>query len=146
MMPLSGLVEMALFSNPAACFSSSGVSDGTQSCPSYSPALISLLQSVQFTRTSGSRRSITPGACLTWEGTKGPSSEQQGQFTAPVAAIHSWRHLTHTSAPHCSSSGCERMLEHSAHFSSFNINWLFMLAKGGLGSRKRTGGGAIFSR
>ena len=98
------------------------------------------LQSVQCTRTSDSR-SITPGA----RETKGPSSEQQGQFTTPVAAIHSWRHLAHTSAPHCSSDGCDRMLEHSAHFSSFNINWLFMLPKGGLGSHKRTGG-AIFSR
>ncbi|KAL5517843.1 hypothetical protein EMCRGX_G003471 [Ephydatia muelleri] len=47
MMPLSGLVEMALFSNPAACFSSSG--------------------SVQCTKTSDSSRSITPGAGLTWE-------------------------------------------------------------------------------
>eukprot|EP00731_Ephydatia_muelleri_P013831 Em0007g1141a len=126
MMPLSGLVEMALFSNPAACFSSSG--------------------SVQCTKTSDSSRSITPGAGLTWEETKGPPSEQQGQFTAPDAAIHSWRHLAHTSAPHSSSSGCERMLEHTAHFSSFSINWLFTLAKGGLGSCKRTGGGAIFSR
>ena len=34
MMPFSGLVDMALFSNPAACFVPSGVSDGTQSCPS----------------------------------------------------------------------------------------------------------------
>ena len=34
MMALSGLVEMALFSNPAACFSSSGVSVGTHSCSS----------------------------------------------------------------------------------------------------------------
>ena len=85
-----------------------------------------------------------PGALLTWEETKGPSSEQQGQFTAPDAAIHSWRHLAHICAP---PSGCERMLEHNAHFSSFNINWLFMLAKGGLGSHKRTtGGGAVFSR
>eukprot|EP00731_Ephydatia_muelleri_P038287 Em0707g1a len=62
-MPLSGLVEMALFSNPAACFSSSG--------------------SVKCTKTSDSSRSITPGAGLTWEETKGPPSEQQGQFTAP---------------------------------------------------------------
>ena len=33
MMALSGLVEMALFSNPAACFFS-GVSVGTHSCSS----------------------------------------------------------------------------------------------------------------
>eukprot|EP00731_Ephydatia_muelleri_P014679 Em0008g399a len=78
--------------------------------------------------------------------TKGPPSEQQEQFTAPDAAVHSQRHLVHTSVPHCSSSGCERMLELTAHFSSFSINWLFMLSKGGLGSCKRTGGGAIFSR
>eukprot|EP00731_Ephydatia_muelleri_P011164 Em0006g58a len=99
MMPLSGLVEVALFSNPAACFSSSG------------------------------QQEYHIGAGLTWEETKGPPSELQGQFTAPDAAIHSWRHLVHTSAPHSSSSGCERMLEHTAHFSSFSINWLFMLAK-----------------
>eukprot|EP00731_Ephydatia_muelleri_P005564 Em0002g1740a len=66
--------------------------------------------------------------------TKGPPSEQQEQFTAPDAAVHSQRHLVHTSVPHCSSSGCERMLELTAHFSSFSINWLFMLSKGGLGS------------
>ncbi|KAL5500745.1 hypothetical protein EMCRGX_G012345 [Ephydatia muelleri] len=101
MMPLSGLVEVALFSNPAACFSSSG------------------------------QQEYHIGAGLTWEETKGPPSELQGQFTAPDAAIHSWRHLVHTSAPHSSSSGCERMLEHTAHFSSFSINWLFMLAKAG---------------
>eukprot|EP00731_Ephydatia_muelleri_P015091 Em0008g811a len=71
---------------------------------------------------------------MTWEETKGTPSEQQGQFIAPDAAIHSWRHLTHTSAPQCSSSGCERMLEHTAHFSSFSMNWLFTLSKGGLGS------------
>ena len=35
----------------------------------------------------------------------------------------------HTNAPHWISCGCERMLEHSAHSSSYNINWLFMLAK-----------------
>ena len=44
---------------------------------------------------------------------KGPSSEQQGQFSAPVAATHSTMHLVHTSALHGSSSGCVRRLEHS---------------------------------
>ena len=49
------------------------------------------------------------------------------------------------------SSGYERMLEHNAHFSSFSIDQtgidrLLALAKGGLGSLWRTGGGAIFSR
>eukprot|EP00731_Ephydatia_muelleri_P004646 Em0002g822a len=92
MMSLSGLVEMAHFSNPAACFSSG-------------------------------QQEYHIGAGLTWEETKGPPSEQQGQFTALDAAIHFWRHLAHTSAPHCSSSVCERMLEHTAHFSSFSINW-----------------------
>ncbi|KAL5459832.1 hypothetical protein EMCRGX_G033214 [Ephydatia muelleri] len=33
------------------------------------------------------------GADLMWEETKGPPSEQQGQFTALDAAIHFWRHL-----------------------------------------------------
>eukprot|EP00731_Ephydatia_muelleri_P000854 Em0001g854a len=93
MMSLSGLVEMAHFSNPTAFFSFSG------------------------------QQEYQIGAGLTWEETKGPPSEQQGQFTALDAAIHFWRHLAHTSAPHCSSSGCERMLEHTAHFSSFSINW-----------------------
>eukprot|EP00731_Ephydatia_muelleri_P017577 Em0010g675a len=37
--------------------------------------------------------------------------------------------LEDTSAPHCSSSCCERMLEHTAHFSSFSMNWLFTLPK-----------------
>eukprot|EP00731_Ephydatia_muelleri_P029216 Em0020g860a len=90
------------------------------------------LQQSRYLLLHLSSRSITPGAGLTWEETKGPPSEQQGQFTAPDATTHSWRHLVHTSAPHCSSSGCERMLEHTAHFSSFSINWLFTLAKGGL--------------
>eukprot|EP00731_Ephydatia_muelleri_P014164 Em0007g1474a len=92
MMSLSGLVEMAHFSNPAACFSFSG------------------------------QQEYHIGAGLTWEKIKGPPSEQQ-EFTALDAAIHFWRHLAHTSAPHCSSSVCERMLEHTAHFSPLDHNW-----------------------
>ena len=81
-----------------------------------------------------------------WAAEDYPSSEHHGRFTASYAAIHSRRHLEHTSAPHSSSSGCERVLEHSAHFSSFSIDRLLALAKGGLGSLWRTRGGAIFSR
>eukprot|EP00731_Ephydatia_muelleri_P003035 Em0001g3035a len=122
--PLSGLVEMALFSSSAACFSSSGVSDA------------------QCLLTSDSSRSIAAG--LTCVGSKGPSFEQQGQLTAPDAAIHSVRHLVHTSALHINSSGCERTLAHIAHFSSSKIDRLFTLAKGGLGSCKKAAGKAIF--
>ncbi|KAL5516636.1 hypothetical protein EMCRGX_G002021 [Ephydatia muelleri] len=63
MMSLSGLVQMAHFSNPAACFSFSG------------------------------QQEYHIGAGLTWEETKGLPSEQQGQFTVLDAAIHFWRHL-----------------------------------------------------
>ena len=65
---------------------------------------------------------------------KDHSSEQQGQLTTPDDAMHSMRHLVHTSAMHVNSSGCERMLEHSAHCSFSKIDRLFILAKGGLGS------------
>ena len=132
MTPLSGLVEMALFSSPAACFSSSGVSDGTHSCPSYSPALMSLLQPAQCTKISDSSRSITVDAGLMCNGTRGQSSEQHGQFTLPDADIHSMRHLVHTSVLHINSSGCDRTLEHRAHFSSSKMEGLFTLANGGL--------------
>eukprot|EP00731_Ephydatia_muelleri_P039072 Em1082g2a len=57
--------------------------------------------SVQCTKTSDSSRSITPGAGLTWEETKGPLSEQQEQFTAPDAAITpggTWRTPVHHTA------------------------------------------------
>eukprot|EP00731_Ephydatia_muelleri_P037651 Em0529g2a len=57
--------------------------------------------SVQCTKTSDSSRSITPGAGLTWEETKGPLSEQQEQFTAPDAAIitgGTWRTPVHHTA------------------------------------------------
>ena len=74
----------------------------------------------------------------------GSSSGQQGQLTAPDAAMHSVRHLVHTSELHVNSSGCERTLEHSAHFSFSKINRLFTLAKGGLGSCNKAGGEAIF--
>ncbi|KAL5516535.1 hypothetical protein EMCRGX_G001895 [Ephydatia muelleri] len=89
--PVSELVEMALYSSSAACFSG-----------------------------------------------------QQGQLTAPDAAMHSVRHLVHTSELHVNSSGCERTLEHSAHFSFFKINRLFALAKVGLGSCNTAGGEAVF--
>eukprot|EP00731_Ephydatia_muelleri_P024205 Em0016g476a len=93
--PLSELVEMALYSSSAACF-------------------------------SGQQRSIAFDAGLTC----GRSlSEQQGQLTAPDAAMHSVRHLVHTRALHVNS---ERTLEHSAHFSFFKIGRLFALAKVGL--------------
>ena len=39
----------------------------------------------------------------------------------------------HPSELHVNSSGCERTLEHTAHFSFFKINRLFALAKVGLG-------------
>ena len=93
---------------------------------------MSLLQPAQCLQTSDSSRGC--------DGTKGPSSEQQGQLTVPDAAMHSVRHLMHTSELHINSSGCERTLEHSAHFSFSKINRLFMLAKGGLGSCKKAGG------
>ena len=51
--------------------------------------------------------------------------------------------MHHTAVP---VAACERMLEHSAHFSSFSIDRLLALAKGGLGSLWRTGGRAIFSK
>ena len=91
--PLSGLVEMALFSSSAACFSSSGVSDGIHSCPSLSPLLMSLLHPAQCLLTSDSSRSIAFDAGLTCIESKGPSFEQQGQLTAPDAAILSVRHM-----------------------------------------------------
>ncbi|KAL5517183.1 hypothetical protein EMCRGX_G002681 [Ephydatia muelleri] len=106
--PLSELVEMALYSSSAACF-------------------------------SGQQRSITFDAGLTCDGS---SSGQWGQLTAPDAAMHSVRHL-HISALHINSSGCERTLEHSAHFSFFKIDRLFALAKVGLGSCNTAGGEAI---
>ena len=102
-------VRMALFSSPTACFSS-GVSDGTHSCSLYSPALMSPLQPTQCTKISDSSRSITVDAGLMCDGTRGHSSEQHGQFTLPDAAIHSMRHLVHTSVLHINSSGCDRML------------------------------------
>ena len=62
----------------------------------------------------------------------------------PDAAMHSVRHLVHTSELHVNSSGCKRTLEHSAHFSlSTKINRFFMLAKHGLGSCNTAGGEAI---
>eukprot|EP00731_Ephydatia_muelleri_P038236 Em0688g1a len=68
------------------------------------------------------QRSIAFDAGLT------SSSGQQGQLTAPDAAMHSVRHLVHTSTLHFNSSGCERTLEHSAHFSFFKIDRLFTMA------------------
>ncbi|KAL5494186.1 hypothetical protein EMCRGX_G015469 [Ephydatia muelleri] len=82
--------------------------------------------------------------CLTCVGSKGPSFEQQGQLTAPDAAILSVRHVVHTSALHINCSGCERTLAHIAHFSSSKIDRSFTLAKGGLGSCKKAGREAIF--
>ena len=143
---LSGLVEKALFSSPAACFSSAGVSDCMHSCPSYSLALTSRLQSLHRTKTSDSSRSVTLDAGLMCDGTRGQSSEQDGQFTLPDAAINSTRHLVHTSALHINSSGRDRMLVHSAHFSSSKMEGLFTVDKGGKGSCRRTGGGAIVQR
>ena len=106
---------------------------------------MSLLQPAQCLLTSDSSRSIAFHAGLTCVGSKGPSFEQQGQLTAPDAAILSVRHVVHTSALHINSSGCERTLAHIAHFSSRSkIDRLFTLAKGGLGSCKKAGGEAIF--
>ncbi|KAL5463750.1 hypothetical protein EMCRGX_G032679 [Ephydatia muelleri] len=68
-----------------------------------------------------SSRSIAFDAGLTCVGSKGPSFEQQGQLTAPDAAMHSVRHLVHTSELHINSGGCERTLAHIAHFSSSKI-------------------------
>ena len=96
--------------------------------------------------SSGQHGTITDQhGTILWAAEDYPSSEQHGRFIASYAAIHSRRHLEHTSAPHSSSSGCERVLEHSAHFSTFSIDTLLSLAKGGLGSLWRTRG-AIFSR
>eukprot|EP00731_Ephydatia_muelleri_P007449 Em0003g1697a len=123
--PLSELVEMALYSSSAACFSGS------------------LLQPAQCLLTSGSSRGSIPfDTGLTCYGS---SSEQQGQLTAPDAAMHSVRHLVHTSALYIKSSGCERALEHSAHFRFFKIDRLFALAKVGLGLCNKAGGEAIMS-
>ena len=102
---------------------------------------MSLLQSAQCLLTSDSSRGIPFDAGLTCDRS---SSEQQGQLTAPDAAMHSVRHLVHTSSLHVNSSGCERTLEHSAHFSFFKIDRLFALAKVGLGSCNKAGGEAIF--
>ena len=90
---------------------------------------MSLLQPAQCLLTSDSSRSIARDAGLTCDRSL---SEQQGQFTAPDAAMHSVRHLVHTSALHVNSSGCERTLEHSAHFSFCKIDRLFALAEVGL--------------
>ena len=62
---------------------------------------MSLLQPAQCLLTSDSSRSIAFDAGLTWDRS---SSEQQGQFTVPDAAMHSVRHLVHTSALHVNSS------------------------------------------
>eukprot|EP00731_Ephydatia_muelleri_P003766 Em0001g3766a len=101
----------------------------------------SLQQLSSLLHSSGQQRSIPFEAGLTCDGS---SSGQQGQLTAPDAAMHSVRHLVHTSELHVNSSGCERTLEHSAHFSFSKINRLFTLAKGGLGSCNKAGGEAIF--
>ncbi|KAL5494161.1 hypothetical protein EMCRGX_G015439 [Ephydatia muelleri] len=103
-------------------------------------SLLLLLRS-QCLLTSDSSRSIAFDAGLTCDRSL---SEQKGQFTAPDAAMHSVRHLVHTSALHVNSSGCERTLEHSAHFSFFKIDRLFALAEVGLGSCNKAGGEAIF--
>ncbi|KAL5487334.1 hypothetical protein EMCRGX_G019923 [Ephydatia muelleri] len=103
-----------------------------------------LLLRSQCLLTSDSSRSIAFDARLTCVGSKGPSFEQQGQLTAPDAAILSVRHVVHTSALHINSSGCERTLAHIAHFSFSKIDRLFTLAKGGLGSCKKAAGEAIF--
>ncbi|KAL5457746.1 hypothetical protein EMCRGX_G035036 [Ephydatia muelleri] len=103
--------------------------------------LRSLLLRSQCLLTSDSSRSIAFDAGLTCDRS---SSEQQGQLTVADATMHSVRHLVHTIALHVNSSGCERMLEHSAHFSFFKIDRLFALAKVGLGSCNKAGGEAIF--
>ena len=102
---------------------------------------MSLLQPAQCLLTSDSSRSIAFDAGLTCDRSL---SEQKEQFTAPDAAMHSVRHLVHTSALHVNSSGCERTLEHSAHFSFFKIDRLFALAEVGLGTCNKAGGEAIF--
>ena len=78
--------------------------------------------SIHTALTSDNSRSIAFDAGLTCVGSKGPSFEQQGQLTAPDAAILSVRHMVHTSALHINSSGCERTLAHIAHFSSSKID------------------------
>ncbi|KAL5515760.1 hypothetical protein EMCRGX_G000976 [Ephydatia muelleri] len=93
MIPFSVLVEIAFFKSTTASISSLGLT--------------------QFTRISANNRSIRFDAGLIRDESKGPSSEQQGQFSAPVAATHSTMHMVHTSALHGSSSGCVRRLEHS---------------------------------
>ena len=66
------------------------------------------------------------------------------ELTAADVAMHSVRHLVHTSELQVNSSGCERTLEYSAHFNFSKINRLFTLAKVGLGSCNKAGGKAIF--
>ena len=79
-------------------------------------AFTSLLQLTQWTKTSANSRSIKFGAGMVlsvMQAIKGPSSEQQGQFSAPVAATHLTMHLMHTSTLYGLSSGCVRRQEHS---------------------------------
>ncbi|KAL5475157.1 hypothetical protein EMCRGX_G027223 [Ephydatia muelleri] len=103
--------------------------------------LVEIYGSLQLASPPQVSRSIALDAGLTCDRSL---SEQQGQLTAPDAAMHSVRHLVHTSALHVNSSGCERTLEHSAHFSFCKIDRLFALAKVGLGSYNKAGGEAIF--
>ena len=109
----------------------------THALHNHHAPLMSLLQPAQCLLTSDSSRSIAFDAGLTCVGSKGPSFEQQGQLTAPDAAILSVRHVVHTSALHINSSGCERTLAHIAHFSSSKIDRLFTLAKGGLAHARK---------
>ncbi|KAL5493384.1 hypothetical protein EMCRGX_G014560 [Ephydatia muelleri] len=60
--------------------------------------------------SSGQQRSIAFDAGLTCDGL---SSEQQGQLTTPDAAMHSVRHLVHTSELH--TSILVAVKEHVAH-------------------------------
>eukprot|EP00731_Ephydatia_muelleri_P017123 Em0010g221a len=95
--------------------------------------------------SSSGQRGIAFDAGLTCDGS---SSEQQGQLTAPDAAMHSVRHLVRTSELHASILVAVKERWNTVHTScSFSkIDRLFTLAKVGLGSCNKAGGEAIFWR
>eukprot|EP00731_Ephydatia_muelleri_P022038 Em0014g629a len=97
-MPLSGLVEMALFSNAAVSLSSPAVPRSRPQSSKDTPGLISL-------------------------GTKEPSAGQQGH-TVVDAATRSTTHLVQTNLQHGSSRGRDRMFEHTTHFRTVTLFWL----------------------
>eukprot|EP00731_Ephydatia_muelleri_P012455 Em0006g1349a len=103
-----------------------GICQVTASCTT---PLSGLAEMVLFSSSAASSSGVSDAAeefdaGLTCDGSSSVSNRDSD------AAMHSVRHLMHPSSLHVNSSGCERTLEHSAHFSFSKINRLFTLAKG----------------